>query len=455
MESAWYEVQPKNIYQAKKALPLTQDGEKSLVYLYQPIIGGDAMSLYFCLLGDATEEQELTHLDLLNGMDVGLPRFFQARKQLEGIGLLRSYQKDDSEFGKMLLYELFEPLHPQAFFREQLTAFLLLSKVGEQKFQQLIRRFRPKMISTEGYQEVTQKFTEVYSWTEAEFGRQETTLDHVSGTFSTSNENLPQLDSSKLDWAFLLDLSEKKFIASEAFTNELKQKLTLYHDLYGYNELKLSELLGQAVSLSDGSINEKTLEKAVLEDAQIIYAKNATPIDPESTPQVRRMNTLKQQGYSDKDLEMIQQSEELAPMEYLTAIKQAKKSFVAKNEEWLVQDLVQKSPLPNSVINILINYLLVVQNKSALIPALSNQIATDWSEKGIRSPEDAIKHVRELAKNKLQKKATPAYSRQGQTVQKREEMPDWSAKATASDPKRKAEIDRMMKEYFDDGEGEN
>lgn len=170
------------------------------------------MSLYFCLLGDATEEQELTHLDLLNGMDVGLPRFFQARKQLEGIGLLRSYQKDDSEFGKMLLYELFEPLHPQAFFREQLTAFLLLSKVGEQKFQQLIRRFRPKMISTEGYQEVTQKFTEVYSWTEAEFGRQETTLDHVSGTFSTSNENLPQLDSSKLDWAFLLDLSEKNLL---------------------------------------------------------------------------------------------------------------------------------------------------------------------------------------------------------------------------------------------------
>lgn len=77
---------------------------------------------------------------------------------------------------------------------------------------------------------------------------------------------------------------------------------------------------------------------------------------------------------------------------------------------------MQKSPLPNSVINILINYLLVVQNKSALIPALANQIATDWSEKGIRSPEDAIKHVRELAKNKLQKKATPAYSRQGQTV---------------------------------------
>lgn len=455
MENAWYEIQPKNIYQVKKEQPLTQEGQQALLYLYQPIIGGDAMSLYFCLIGDAADKtaEEFTHLDLLNAMDVGLPRFFEARKRLEGIGLLRSFQKNDPEFGKMLLYELYEPLHPQIFFREQLMSFLLLSKVGEDKFQQLMRRFRPRPVDTSGYEEVTQKFTDVFLWSEKEFGRQEEQLDKVSNAFPLEKESKLQLDTKQLNWTFIMDMAERKFIDRSAFTGSLKEKLTLYHELYGYDEMKLVELMAGVVSLTDGSIDEKALEKTVIEENKVFYKKETD--EQTDDQQLRRFNTLKQQGYTDKDLEMIRQSEDLAPMEYLTAIKQTKKSFVTKNEEWLVQDLVQKSPLPNSVINVLINYLLVVQNKSSLAPALANQIAADWSEKNIRSPEAAIQHVRELAKNKLQKKTKPAYSRQ-QTPQKREELTDWSAyaKNITSDPKRKAEIDWMMKEYFNDEEGE-
>ena len=37
---------------------------------------------------------------------------------------------------------------------------------------------------------------------------------------------------------------------------------------------------------------------------------------------------------------------------------------------------------------------------------------------------------------------------------KKEDLPDWSKNQASSDPNRKAEIDKMMQEYFNDEEGE-
>ena len=54
-------------------------------------------------------------------------------------------------------------------------------------------------------------------------------------------------------------------------------------------------------------------------------------------------------------------------------------------------------------------------------------------------------------KDKAQPKPQQAY---GQPV-KHEEMPNWNAQSTESDPSRKAEIEKMMEEFFTDNEEEN
>ena len=94
---------------------------------------------------------------------------------------------------------------------------------------------------------------------------------------------------------------------------------------------------------------------------------------------MRRFNTLKQNGFSENDVLLIQESENI-PIAFLKAIKAEKNSFMTDSEQWLIKSLVERSPLPNSVINVLVHYVLVVQNNAALSGNYVNNIAAQWSE---------------------------------------------------------------------------
>ena len=78
------ELKPKDVYRPIKARPLTSGGEQALYYLYQPITGSDAIAVYFTLLGDGEDPKQVDylHIDALNALDMGLPRFIAARKRL-------------------------------------------------------------------------------------------------------------------------------------------------------------------------------------------------------------------------------------------------------------------------------------------------------------------------------------------------------------------------------------
>ena len=125
MENAWKELQPKNIYQGRKEAPLREDSKNALLYLYQPLIGGEALSIYFTLLSEISQKSgegpEGMHADLLSSLGCGIPQFYDARKKLEGIGLLDVYFKEDSDLGPRFIYELLEILFWHFFFWKKLV----------------------------------------------------------------------------------------------------------------------------------------------------------------------------------------------------------------------------------------------------------------------------------------------------------------------------------------------
>ena len=447
-------LQPKAIYEVKKSLPLTRDAEKSLVNLYQPIIGADALALYFCLLQDFEDTQEnYTHLELLNALDMGLSALKAAKKRLEGIGLLKTYYREQPEV--RFLYVLMGPLAPQDFLADELMSFLLVVKVGQNKFRQLNRRFKPESVNTAGYQDVTTKFGSVYSFSQNEYQANQPVIEAAVKKAPQDVAQLP-LAENQLNWTLLRDLATKKFINPTQITDTLKDSLTLYHEMFGYDELQLTNLMAEAVSLTDGTIDVRKLKNVVYKQSQdLLPEKKAVVLNYDSDTQLRRKNTLLAQGFTEADWYRILDSEALAPMEYLVKLKAAKGGYVTKNEEWLLTDLVQKSPLPTSVINILLNYLLVTQNKAQLPQALTNQIANDWSQNKINTPEAAIKYVQTTVKEKqVAKEQRQKNGGRIQNIVKKEDVPDWSKNQSTSDPSRKAEIDKMMREYFNDEEGE-
>lgn len=441
---------PNQIYQVFKSRPLTEDGKNSLIYLYQPIIGSEALSLYFTLEGDLkdTLETEFVHLDILNALDFGMQHFGEARRKLEGIGLLKVYTKEIQEFGMTFLYHLQEPVHPEAFFEDELYSFLLLSRVGERKFQQLVTRFRPRKINVSDYQETTASFMDVYRFNTDSFAKKQEQLNQVSVDFKPSTTKF-LLPENQLDWDFLSHEAQRHYISPKNFDEAFKKQLVLYHLLYGYDELTLVQSMLETVSLSDGMVDQKKLEKAMLKKNQLHFKKTKDTSDYSSDIEVRRFNTLKQSGYSDNDLLLIRESEKFAPIEFLQGIKAEKNSFVTDSEQWLIKSLVERSPLTNSVINVLIHYVLVVQNNVSLSSNYVNNIAAEWAQLQIKSAEDAIKHVRELVKNaKEKRKALPKTRNK---VVRQEQLPSWAEKPAEEKilaPERQAEIDKKLQDYL-------
>lgn len=449
------ELKPKDVYRPVKARPLTSGGEQALYYLYQPITGSDAIAVYFTLLGDGEDSRqtEYLHIDALNALDMGLPRFLAARKRLEGIGLLKVYVKNDPELGQSYLYELLEPVAPSEFFQEETLALLLLQKVSEFKFQQLAQRFAPQKVERQGYQEVTSRFAQIYG--QVEVTSELTLVETETAPYQNLTDAASlKVDLSALDWQFMQDFGEKKYIDPALYTKELREKLSFYHEFFGFTELELVDLVAQAVSLETGELSYKELEKLAQAKGQSPREqKNESTIEaPEQA--LRRKNAFLAQGYTEADWQAVEAAEAYPPMKYLQALKKAKRSFVTKNEEWLLKDLVEKSPLPNPVINQLLNYVLVDQNKSDLNARFVNTIATDWSEKQIKTAIDAINYVRQ---RKLEQKEqqTQKQTKQKQTnsrynrPQKQETLEDWTKYTVKpADPALEAELDRQLKEFY-------
>lgn len=449
------ELKPKDVYRPIKARPLTSGGEQALYYLYQPITGSDAIAVYFTLLGDGEDpkQADYLHIDALNALDMGLPRFIAARKRLEGIGLLKVYVKDDPDLGQSYLYELLEPTAPSEFFQEEALALLLLHKVSEFKFKQLAQRFAPKAVERQGYQEITSRFAQVYGQLDV---TSEVALVEAETTAyqEVTDEATLKVDLSGLDWQFMQDFGEKKYIDPALYTKELREKLTFYHEFFGYTELELVELVAQAVSLETGELSYKELEKLAQAKSQLPKEQKAETTTEAPEQALRRKNAFLAQGYTEEDWQAVEAAEAYPPMKYLQALKKAKRSFVTKNEEWLLKDLVEKSPLPNPVINQLLNYVLVDQNKSDLNARLVNTIATDWSEKQLKTAIDAIQYVRQrkieqkeqqTQKQTKQKQGTNRYNR----PQKQETLEDWTKYTVKpADPALEAELDRQLKEFY-------
>lgn len=465
MKHALEEIKPNAIYQVFKALPLTSDGQKSLMHLYQPIIGANALSLYYHLIGDAFDsvEQEFTHLDCLNLLNVGMDDFYAARRRLEGMGLLTVYEKEDTEFGKLFLYQLEEPVNPQSFIQDMTYSFLLHQAIGKRRFEQMIRRFEPKTIDLTNYVNTTANFTQVYGQLDLDrFAQEAPQLELTAQGFKEEKNKSLQVAENLLDWDFLFQLAQKKFIAKENFTAEFRLQLSVYASLYGYKEMELIELLTQVVALDTGLVNPNDFRR-LIEKNQLQKPKKEQQASQNSRQDVERYRQLSQKGFTQRDLNLIKISEETAPSDFLQAIKLEKNSFVTDSEIRLLKTLIERTPLTNAVINILIHYVLVIQNNSTLQERFVTTIAANWSEKGFKTPEMAIEYVRqyvreskEKRREKEEKKQTQAKRTYAKKPVRNEVLPEWiiEPKEIKEDPEKQAAIQRRLQEYLKRKEGE-
>ncbi|MFB8717095.1 replication initiation and membrane attachment family protein [Enterococcus faecalis] len=459
-------IQPKNIFQAVIDSPLSDQEKEVLTFLYQPIVGANAFSLYWLLLSETTDSEEdgsLFHADLISLLDLSCQQLEEACYKLEGIGLLETYKKTDRELGDCYLYNLKAPETATRFFKDEVLALVLFNRVGQRKFDQLVQKFQPHPTKTEGYQNVSASFQEVYAFKEEQIVSEANRLTTIQETFSQKEKSKKiSVSTDSFDWHYFVEGLHRLGLQLPEDEASFQEEVYVFHQLYGINELDMVDFASKSFDYYTSRILPKELVRTIHQafdpdkkpqSTNVVTNKQAQLTVEEQ--QTYRYNALKMNGFSELDIQMIMDSEKNPPIQYLEALKNSRGGYTTPQERSLVKYLVAKSGLPTSVINILINYVYNIQQQPTLKAEYVNRIANEWGQSGIHSPEKAIEHVRELAKQSQtkQKQRQQNYSGKRQTV-RQERLPEWADQPndeTKLSPEEQAELDRQIQEFLNQG----
>ncbi|MBO0469399.1 DnaD domain protein [Enterococcus sp. DIV0242_7C1] len=461
MKSNWKEVQPKSIFQVGISSPLSDQEREVLTLLYQPIIGSDAFSLYTTLLSEIETtgtSESLFHAELITMMNKSIKQILDARKKLEGIGLLDTFVKNDPELGTIFFYRLNHPETVERFFKDEVLTLTLLNTVGQRKLDKLFARFRPNFFSLAGYEEISASFKDVYLFKEEQIVAQNKQLQQIEASFEDPRpaKKISAVNES-FDWAYFIQGIERLGIKLPDNKDGFKEEVFIFHNLFGITELDMVDFCSKSFDYYTGKIDAKDFERAVYrtydpdkQQRKSEVVQNEQANLSEADQQTYRYNSLKMSGFSEMDIQMIMDSENNFPLNYLEALKNSKGGYTTPQERSLVKYLVSKSGLPNSVINILINYVYNIQKQPTLKADYVNRIANEWAQSEIVSPEKAIEHVREIAQKSKTNQSKPRYPQNNRVI-RQETLPDWvdnPVEEKKLSPERQAELERELRELL-------
>lgn len=471
---------PKDGFMVRQNAQLSDIDQKVLTFLYQPLIGSNAYSLYMTLWTEIGEEtywsNGILHSELLTLLSIGIPELYQARIKLEAIGLLRCYLKS-SQTDKVYIYELLAPQSSATFFRDDLLSLLLLETVGERKFKDLRSRFTISSFDKNEYKEITKSFLDVYHF-DANVLKQEKNI--LKETVELIGEDLPKgptVESQTFDFKFFYTGLNKHYVNRSAISKELESAILALHTMYGINELDMQQYVLEASDINTGNVDERKLKNIVYRQYHEVKQEKVKledviekDIQANQNQHKNRKGYLRQQGLTDNEISLIEASEDNSPFAFMTSIKKQKGGYVTNNEEWTLQEILSKANLPTSVINIMIHYILAIRDNPIFEKGLAYKISNDWAQNKVITPEMALQKVKTMYQEnaeKIQQSQKRQYSNfptsnYGKSNKIRTEtLPDWAKDGSVektekpmSETEKQAFMDRLKKIQSFGKEGE-
>ncbi|MFW8052024.1 replication initiation and membrane attachment family protein [Vagococcus fluvialis] len=435
MSEAWEKLKPKDKFSVIKAYHVSEADYVVLNMLYQPIVGTDAIGFFNLLLIEEKingDKRLQPHSVLLNQLDLGIPHFFDARKKLEAVGLLKTFAKPLEDVNHFI-YEIQPVMSPSKFLHDDILSLLLIDRLGYEKVEDLSLFFHYERKDMDDYIEVTKSFMDVFQFDSSRLSAKENELSKVKEIVTEPSVNTPITGITQtFDWQFFMSLVESLHIDNKQLQTDLKRTVELFHQLYGINELEMFDYVKQSIDYVTNRVVEKDFKQLIYKGyhsrkKQEVTAKvgNLSPKEQftDTDRAQLRMNTLRLTGFSDDEINVIISCDTIAPLLFLKAIKTQKGGFVSSNERFTIETLKKQSSLPDSVINMLTHYMLVVQDFASLNQNMMMSIANDWAQKKIYSPEEALSQVKKLQEAKTTpKKKTNNYKGN----QRKETLPDWA-----------------------------
>lgn len=423
----------------------------SLTHLYQPLIGVNAVTLYQTLMHEAWIYEKSnfpqTHHTLMNYLNLSLNELYKARLKLEGIGLLETFQKEETEEkkGKHYTYLLKRPFSPQKFFKDPMLSELLCHHIGRNKVKDLQEHFlkEQQYIQSTPGKRVTASFRDVFQTFQPSF----------SDEMMTNDEHQQKEDKSvyHIDFTWIKKMLKRRMIpVKRILTNENKKLISDMKLLYQLTTYEVEKSLLWALT-EDHTLDREEF-KAACHDT--FKAKNnEKPIQLTFNQQMFKEE--KQKEPKTKEEKLIQRLETISPKQLLEDLSRGNRA--SAQDLKIIREVMTNQGLPSPVMNVLIHYVLL-QSDMQLSKAYLETIASHWSRAGLETAEEAMNFARKQIQKFKHRKQNHRYKNQQRT---REVIPDWFLNEDRrARPEKKAEnvehlkdqpdLETLIKEFAED-----
>lgn len=386
---------------------LNEHDRKIISMLYQPIIGSIATSLYYTLWADLDKTEllsmEYTHHHLMTSLRIKMDAIVTARKKLEGTGLLKTFVRKDNV--NNYVYEIYSPISASEFFNHPILNIVLYNNVGKKEYENLLKYFKVPRINLSSYEEVTSSFDEVFESLPA------TTYDNLNDDLRVNKTGDIKIDK-QFDFDMLMSLVPSGVITNKTFSKEVKELINNLSFVYNLdaNGMKAPILN----SIKENGLIDKTLLRKNVRNYYRYENENKLPsLVYKSQPEYLK-NPV---GADDKRAKMIYVFENTSPYNFLKGRSNGAKP--SSRDLNLLESLLSDFKLNPGVVNVLIDYVLKINNKK-LTKAYLETIASQWKRLNVETVEEAMR-----AAEKEYKKDKKINDKPLSKVIKEEKLPEW------------------------------
>lgn len=396
---------PKDGFLVTHAAYFNDAQQTYLIYFYQPILGPVATSLYTTL--KALESPELLrsqrpmHRVLLDYLNADLVAIEQARRRLEALGLLRTFVNEDV-MGKYFVYELYPPLAPDEFFKDDLLSLLLLQTIGQKNFDNLVTKFTLHPV-TKDLEEITANFSNVFPEIVARAVKAPQDTQSIKQAMQLKKRPavlFSEADLDTFDWDFLQSLLAR-FQVTQAELTKHQQVIYQLHHFYNIDETTMANLIANTVNIVTNEINIKKLESLVLAEYTQMQGSPVTMSSQSETTDEKIPTKTSSEQSADEIL--VTKAKRLSVFDFLTWQKKLAGGFVGKGETRVLRELQNRHILPDEILNMLTYANLHTSGATTVTQAFTDSVANDWLENEINTPQRALKRIQERQYSKTGK----------------------------------------------------
>ena len=425
-----YTLLPADSYVVINKTILHDEDRKILTNLYLPVIGTDAIMLYFSFWSDLDNSliisNDYTHQKLANSLRMTINEIEEARYKLEAIGLIKTLVKRGNI--NNYIYELYSPVSAHEFLSHPILNVILYSNIGKGEYEKLIKTFKIPRFNTSNYEDITKRFNDVFET--ANMTSYDLSLEDIR-KYNKLKLNI----NSNFDFNFLVNSMPKNIDVNKVFTKEIEELIINLSFIYDIDAVKMSSIIKGCFN-ERGTINKDELRKSARNYYQFDNGGILPTIIDNSQPEYLR----KPLGDTSKRAKMIYTFETISPREFLMTVSSGNEP--TRRDLKLVEDLLIDYKLKPGVVNVLLDYILNV-NEKKLTRGLVETLAGEWQRLGIETVEEAM-NVAEKEFKKRNKKST-------KVVEKKDmKAPDWFDKEITKDKVSDGEenmLEELLKEY--------